>query len=263
MILHGKKKIKTEWYEITWREAADLLAIEIPPDVREKMKGEVVEYVDWLIADGIFNYARKVIGVLSDIPDRQTIRPEDCLYNYMIFHVRLIADLLSATPMTYTPRNIEKVSFGGKVYRMPASLRIGEGTLPMSAETADNFVEASNILREFGKLKEKGVQHLNYFVAVYLREEGEGYDEKRIAERAELFKDMTMDIYWEVFFCIHRLLARHINDTLESLTGGRGLKRVIWALKFGSLRWLNPVFWAHWIRFALLRFGNYLKRLTI
>jgi hypothetical protein len=261
MILHGKKKIKTEWYEITWREAADVLAIDIPPDVKEKMKGEVVEYVDWLVADDVFDYARKIIGVLSDIPDKQRVTPNDCLFYFMAYHVKIIADLLSATPVTYRPRNITRVPFKGKVYLMPESLRIGEGVLPMARETSENFVEAANILKHYGKLKEKGVQHLNYFVAVYLREEGEGYDEQKIAERAEVFKDLTMDIYWEVFFCIHRLSARLIVDTLESLTGGRGVKRVIWALKYGSLRWLNPVFWVHWIRFRMLRYGNYLKRL--
>ena len=246
-------RIKTDWTEMTWREASEALSVEIPSDVREKMKGEVVEYQDWLTSKGVYDYARQVLGALSDIPKSVRVSPEDCLFYFMYYHLRLIADLLAASPMSYRPRYVRQVSFGGKIYKMPESLRIGDDMVPMSGETADNFVEASNILRQYGLLADKGVRHLNYFVAVYLREE-EGYDEQKIVERAELFKDMTMDIYWEVFFCIHRLSARRAADTLKYLTAKR--RNLRWALRFGFLRWLNPVYWGHWIKSRRSRSGK-------
>ena len=210
------------------------------------MKGEVVEYSDWLVSEGVFDYARKVLGAFSDIPDDKKVSPQDCLFYFMMYHVRLIADMLSAMPVTYVPRGAERVSFKGVTYEMPRSLRIGDGVVPMEGETADNFVEASNILRQYGLLKERGVKHLNYFVAVYLREKGEGYDEEKIARRAELFKEMTMDIYWEGFFCIHRLSAQQANDTLGYLMVKA--RRARWASRLGFLRWLNPAYWVRSIK---------------
>jgi hypothetical protein len=252
MLIHqiGKKeyRIKTDWTEMTWSDADKALDVEIPSDVREKMKGEIVEYNDWLISDGVFDYGRKILGALSDIPDSKRVSPQDCLFYFMYYHMKLIADMLSAVPVTYRPRGIKTVPFKGRVYNMPESLMIGEDEIPMAGETSDNFVEASNILRQYGLLKDRGIKHLNYFTAVYLREQGEGYDEARIAERAELFKGLTMDIYWEVFFCIQRLSARRINDTHVSLMAQA--KRARWALRLGSLRLLNPVYW---VRSAMSR----------
>jgi hypothetical protein len=230
-------KVKTDWDEITWNDAVRIIEREVPKNVQEKMKIGVVEFADWLIMDDIL-YARDVLMMLSDIPQdlKENINPPDCLYIFMKHHLRIVADLYSAFPATYTPRFIEWVDFKDKRYFMPDSLMIETDIVPMHKEKSVNFVEAANMYVEYAKLKEKGLKHLNYFTAVYLREEGEGYDEDRIKERADLFKELTMDVYWEVFFCIHLLSNRRVSDTLQYLNKNLRVKRVLWGLRDGSMR---------------------------
>ncbi len=42
-------------------------------------------------------------------------------------------------------------------------------------------------------------------ISILCRPKGEVYNEKTSLDRADIFMDLTMDIVWEVFFCIHRL----------------------------------------------------------
>jgi hypothetical protein len=105
------------------------------------------------------------------------------------------------------------------------------------------------VLKAIGKLKEEGIKHMHYFTAIYLRPEGEKYDEQKIAARAKLFEELTMDVYWEVFFCTHQLLTRQLIDTLQSLRVSR-VKRAILALRVGFMRLRKR---ASQVRFVRLR----------
>ena len=229
--------IKTEWHEMTWSEAVRVMDLPVPKNVQERMKDGPVEFADWLIMDNIL-YARDVLQILSDAPKEvmEYANPGDCLDIFMRYHLKFVTDMMSAFPVSYQPKFIEWVDFKGVRYFMPDSLMIDTDLVPMHKEKSINFIEAANMYAEYGKLKEKGLKHLNYFTAVYLREEGEGYDEQRIKQRADLFKELTMDIYWEVFFCIHLLFSRRVSDTLQSLTRNHRVKRVVWGLRGGFMR---------------------------
>jgi hypothetical protein len=82
---------------------------------------------------------------------------------------------------------------------------------------------------------------MNYFTAIYLRPEGEMYDEQKVADRAKVFEKLTMDVYWEVFFCIHRLSFRHFSDTLESFIPAKTQRSRLLALRDGFTQFAKRV----------------------
>lgn len=55
-------------------------------------------------------------------------------------------------------------------------------------------------------------------IAIMYRPEGEEYDETKAGERAELFKDLTMDTVWQVAFFFASLKNSYMRRTLSSLT---------------------------------------------
>jgi hypothetical protein len=92
-----KYQIKTDWEEITWSEACAVLDIEMPKDIQEKMKSESLEFVDWVTADGIHEYARAVAFALGDMPKKylEMVTPADMLDIFCRYHLKLIADLIA------------------------------------------------------------------------------------------------------------------------------------------------------------------------
>ena len=239
-------QVKTEWSEVTWKDACDILAVPLPI----KVDGEIT-FSQWMEAENIHEYARDIVFILGYIPKRliDKVTPGDMLELFVSYHLKFVVDLLAINPLSYFPKFVEKVTFKGVEYRMPKSLMIDNTITPMHEMDAVTFVEAANVLKAIGKLKEEGIKHMHYFTAIYLRPEGEKYDEQKIAARAKLFEELTMDVYWEVFFCTHQLLTRQLIDTLQSLRVSR-VKRAILALRVGFMRLRKR---ASQVRFVRLR----------
>jgi hypothetical protein len=245
----GKPKqfqVKTEWSEVTWKDACDILAVPLPIKVENE-----ITFEQWITAENIHEYAREIVFILGYIPKRliEQVNPADMLDLFLRYHLKFVVDLLSINPQSYFPKFTDKITFKGVEYRMPKSLMIDNTITPMHEMDAVTFVEAANVLKAIGKLKEEGIKHMHYFTAIYLRPEGEKYDEQKIAARAKLFEELTMDVYWEVFFCTHQLLTRQLIDTLQSLRVSR-VKRAILALKVGFMRLRKR---ASQVRFVKLR----------
>ena len=239
-------QVKTEWSEVTWKDACDILAVPLPI----KVEGEIT-FEDWLLAENIHEYARDIVFILGYIPKRliDKVRPGDMLDLFLRYHLKFVVDLLAINPLSYFPNYPDKITFKKHEYRMPKSLMIDNTITPLHEMDAVTFVEAANVLKAIGKLKEMGIKHMNYFTAIYLRPEGEKYDEHKIAIRAKEFEDLTMDVYWEVFFCTHRLLIQQLADTLQSLRGGK-VRRAISGLRDGFMRLQRRV---SRVRFVRLR----------
>jgi hypothetical protein len=104
-------------------------------------------------------------------------------------------------------------------------LQVGEEVILSHGQRARRFTEASNLLKVYSQLGREGLTIMAQFVASVVNEkENEEWSETRIIARGEAFKDLPMDIVWEVFFCISGHLYRQLSDTLNFLKANPTLK---------------------------------------
>ena len=76
---------------------------------------------------------------------------------------------------------------------------------PMANTQTIEFTEVAD-LEIYGEQGTGGkYQVAANIISILCRPKGEVYDEKTSLRRADIFMDLTMDIVWEVFFCIHQL----------------------------------------------------------
>jgi hypothetical protein len=137
----------------------------------------------------------------------------------------MVQDLNAEYPKTYNPVLMQAFVHKGIRYNMPTSLQVGEEVILSHGQRARRFTEASNLLKVYSQLGRQGLTIMAQFVASVVNDnEGEEWSETRIIARGEAFKDLPMDIVWEVFFCISELLYKRLSDTLNYLKASQTLK---------------------------------------
>ena len=173
-------------------------------------------------------YFGKVIEILSDIPADliELIQAEEreALY-YRLFHPIALSSVQnypiirdhSGSLVSYTPEDAETIEFKGEVYQLPKSLRISDIEIPMADEPIITFTEASDVVNTWRKMSERGAETVSLIAGIYLRKDGEVYDQARAMARAKEFEDMPMSDYWRLFFCISGRLKQLVKDTPSSL----------------------------------------------
>lgn len=211
----GNKKVKlfTDWGEITIARAIELSKVERPksfdPDI------DIVWGREWSrFADACFR-------ILIDTEIDGRLNPIMVESYYRGFVHELVCDLVRLWPQKYRIRGIEYFKHNGVKYHVPASLQIDDAVIPAYQESAETWVEASDLLRG---ISEVGFELLPALIATYCRPEGKGFDEAGQLARAEAFKDLPMDIGWEVFFsairCSNMLISdftSHVQEQVASL----------------------------------------------
>jgi len=76
----------------------------------------------------------------------------------------------------------------------------------MNNVTAIEFTEAADLQLAEKALDGGRIETLSNIIAIHCRLKNEKYDEQKSLSRAELFMDeLTMDVAWEVFFCLVEL----------------------------------------------------------
>ena len=78
------------------------------------------------------------------------------------------------------------------------------------------FTEAADLDLYMRDLDDKNYSVLANIVSIICLKEGEEYDEEVCLKRAEKFKDVTMDIAWDVFFYLGELLDTYTKAILSS-----------------------------------------------
>jgi hypothetical protein len=203
-----------EWRELTLEQAIKVKAIDLP---------DVADQFEW------FEHLDKVkqlwqIFTRSKV-DIETITPSE-LVHYFVKHILpMVQDLNAEYPKTYEPVLMQAFTHKGIRYNMPTSLQVGEEVILSHGQRARRFTEASNLLKVYSQLGREGLTIMAQFVASVVNEnEEEDWREEFIIARGEAFKDLPMDIVWEVFFCISELLFKLLKDTLNFLKVNQTLK---------------------------------------
>jgi hypothetical protein len=240
MILAKYNKTKVEipnnWKDITLKQAIELRGIELPV---------IEDSFDW------FKYMDKVhkcITILTKI-DVKKIEPSWLVYIFAKHLYPLILDLSLPAPETYKPKAIADFRHKGVTYLMPFNLEIGENLILQHGQNVKCFIESSNLLKQFSSLKSDGIKAMPALVASIVKvDKDEVFDEVIIAERAKEFESLTMDIVWEVFFCLSQLIIKFGSDTLQSMTKKNRMETIIQKLdmRLGRLQLRRAELWGQY-----------------
>jgi hypothetical protein len=234
--IKGKEyKAKLKWSEITIALAEKLADIELPKKLETVLKAliddNVAEYdkaQDSISYDDLVKefpiYYGKVIALMTEI-DVENLQWEERTDIFDNYFREMIIELKLLSP--HTEKIEEKFfEFKGEKFYFPESLRLQERFIPAYKERAVTFVEGTQQTQAIQKLKDQGIGGLSMIIAVYCRKKDEKYDEDIVAKRVDEFKELTMDIGWNVFFCLFKLLALQPKIIEESFKGATERKKM-------------------------------------
>jgi len=196
--------IKSEWGDLTIQDAIEVSAIEMP----------VIDIdFDWYAHPEII---KDYVKILTNIPDSDSIDPISLNYIFRTYLSKFVIDLNAQRPESFIPEMITSFTHEGETFLMPTNLEIGETVILQHGQTVKSFIEASNLLMQFSKMKRDGITVFPYLIAsVVKKERDEVFDESEVARRGELFFSLPMSIAWEVFFCLSLLTVKSKIDTLK------------------------------------------------
>ena len=172
-------------------------------------------------------YFGKVIGILSEIPADllELIDSEQrtAIY-YSLFHAIALSTVHNYPFVKehseigfYQPEKREYFTYMGIDYYFPKTFRISEIEIPMANEPIVTFTEASDIMAAWSTMAEKGAENVSLIAAIYCRRKDEKYSQDVAIARARMFTELSMDIYWSLFFCMERLIRRLMNAIPQHL----------------------------------------------
>ena len=236
--------MKSDWVDLTLSDFVALCRIKMPEKLSnlylnadDKEKYSVAfDAITFEDNEKTFpTYYGEVIKLLSNIPqsivDLIDKEQREYLFNNHLFHFAFstITDypvvLVNGVSELYQPEELTKIKFKGETYLFPESLKINGLDTPMGKEPIVSFTEASSIITSWQKLSEGGAEYAAMIPAIYLRKKGEKYSEDMVMKRKELFKELTMDVIWSLFFYTIKLGSQSLLDTALSLTGNEQIKK--------------------------------------
>jgi hypothetical protein len=243
-------KLRHTWQDLTLLHGMKLRDIKLP---------QIGDDFDWFQHQDVMKQA---MSVLCDTVNWVHVDPLTLQTMYMRYALPLIYDLQSEMPQTYMPQLIESFKHNGVTYLMPESLVIDELTVLQHKQDTKRFIEASNLMKSYSELAKDGLKAMSMFTACVVKvDRSEPFDEATILQRAKEFGTLTMDVVWEIFFCISLHTAKSLSDILRSThTLSRAINdlntRERLVLKLGRLRSQRRESWEELKRLTGLRFGE-------
>ena len=237
-----------EWNDLTLEKFIELSQIEVPEklerlwiassmintDIEKDRKAAEKEYkaanaaiTEKDIVKVFPIYYGKVIQLLTEIPEEVVDLMHHAtrvdMFDQLLrgFALSLVYSapviIMDGEAQIYEPPEMKTFKLKGEEYQFPKSLRLYGDLIPMADEEVAPFAEAADIDLAIRELRRDGVQRFPLFMAIYCRKEGEAYEEKIALQRAELFKQASMEVVWSLFFCIvqhTRTLHNYIRRSL-------------------------------------------------
>ena len=225
-----KKKyvVRHFWEDIRLSDLIEAGKIPIPEKVKEFYLGKNgLEITD----PELINYYIDLIPCFSDISKQvlQNTEP-DVIYNFVdIYLSHVVYSMVYNTPCNYidgkyeiyTPPEVKKFSIGKERFYFPGTRTILGQPVLMADETILSFVEACDLDLSINTITNDKLINLALLMAIYCRRYGDVYNQESVLNRFEVFKSLTMDTVWSLFFCIGIPCKRYQNNLQLSL------KRVI------------------------------------
>lgn len=251
--------LKDRWSEITLKEFIDLSKLEVPEKLHQlyelgvelassnksneadiaKRWQEVEETIGDEELIKIFpEFYGKAIKILSNITDEALDHMpwayraqvyDDVVRPFMLSgYYQNPVDLLGGKIVPYNPPEIKSFSLDDKEYFFPETLTLEDNKVPMAYETALTFSEAADIDLMLRGLSKDGISKFPYFMAIFCREKEEKYSEREVMIKREIFKNVSMDTVWALFFYTDKLLATSLKGIQSSSrAAARKLKKTL------------------------------------
>lgn len=162
----------------------------------------------------------KVMRILSDVP-QEVIDMTDPISRNVFYNNYLKQFMwgLLYHPYDFVKKGIKHFEVEGVKYFFPEDKDVLGVQRPMgNGTTAVEFSEAADLITFASELQGGKVKYLANVIAILCRPMIEGkieaYNESVSLERAEKFKQhLTMDVCWEVFFCLDAQLNLFLQRT--------------------------------------------------
>lgn len=213
-------QVRTEWADNTVRQfnaAFNHLNI-IPEALRDyiypKEDEERVEpsqrdiikfYIDW-------------IALFSNIPKELLSREIEIVSERDVSLDQLFSlvskFLYDPNPDHIEPRGV--ITHKGVIYDLVEDAKTASGIKKMlGGATYEHFMEASALVSIFGDVRENKFDKLSHLTAILFKERGTGLEleDDAVKKRAELFKDLPMDVVFSSYF----FLSDHMSKLVKSL----------------------------------------------
>lgn len=221
----GRKKYKviSEWSEMPCSLASQIFAVEIPENLKEYYKlvidGDEVkiqEHIEKITSEEQIiefpNYYKEIIKCFLEI---DILPPNKVTWIYQEYFMNFVCGLHFFPNIE--PKGIEYVQCGDEKLYLPKSTMVLGTEVPMYDETSESWADSADLQLNCDKFKGGKYEVSNMIVAIVCRPIGEEYDTKKVFERAEKLKDVTMDVVFEVFFCLIAFLLMRNQRDLQSL----------------------------------------------
>ena len=211
-------QVPTEWEEITLRHWGKLAYIikkhqdtsklkENSLDSRFEVEGLELGEMDKISATVAFynemHLNRDIFCYLSGL-DREDMKYVD------MEQVTMVINTIGILTEEYKPKGIKSFEFEGETYYFPSEF--------LRKNTYGDFIEATQLDMYIDSMRNGKYDVLPEQMAILCRKADEEYDEDKIEEKAEKFKELTMDIVFEfAFFLTQRTgkLVKHSSMYLE------------------------------------------------
>jgi hypothetical protein len=188
--------VPTEWKDITvsyWAELTSIISKHQKDNelkknhYEEKYKDE--EFLQKMIGDVEFvnelHLNRDIFCFLSGL-DKKDMKRVD------MEQVNKVINTLGILTEEYQPKGMKSFEFEGETYNFPSEF--------LRNNTYGDFIEATQLDMTIENMKNGRYDVLPEQMAILCRRADEEYDEELIAEKAEKFKKLTMDIVMEFAF---------------------------------------------------------------
>ena len=120
---------------------------------------------------------------------------------------------------------IDSFTFKRKKYYLPKSKVDYFGNeIEMAEASFGEVVEAMQVQEMDKSFQENNFKVLPYQIAMLCRRKGEDYNDQIIKERAEVFKELPMDVVWQVAFFLIKQKQKSLKRLLQSLEEARAVK---------------------------------------
>jgi len=214
-ISNGKYQIKNEWCELTLADCIELEKIEVPKCLQSFYTDPTKEPPVFTIEEQVKIiplYYIEVLSKLSNIP-KETFDYTAVVDIVELFKTiePIVISIFDNIAINYDDKIIEReyFDFENERYYLPKSLRIKDDVITMADEPVITFIEGADLQLLSKELETKDISKLANLVSFYCRKKGEVYDSDKMLLRAESFTLLTMDIVWEVFFCLSKLIIEY------------------------------------------------------
>ena len=209
--------VPEEWTEITLGKYA--IFIDAVNELQAKLKEDEAEDIGFYqIVLEYRSYFNKLFqsftGIEPSIIDR--IKADNIYTTYMY-----IMNFLKEPDYN----KIDSFTFKKKKYYLPKSKVDYFGNeVEMGEASFGEVVEAMQVQEMDKSFQENNFKVLPYQIAMLCRPKGEDYNDQKVKERAEVFKELPMDVVWQIAFFLIRQKQNSLKHLLQSLEEARAVK---------------------------------------